>query len=146
MKNNTTVISRFAANNNTMNVIIFIIGSLGYGALELLFRGYTHWTMMLTGGACLLTLYYLERPFHEAPLLLKAAGGTFVITLYEFCVGLIVNLWFGWNVWDYSLLPGNILGQICPLFILLWFVLCLALAAVSKGIGGALAKPDRSKS
>ena len=90
-----------------MNVIIFLIGSLGYGALELLFRGYTHWTMMLTGGACLLTLYYLERPFHETPILIKAAGGALIITLYEFSVGLIVNLWYGWNVWNYSLLPGN---------------------------------------
>ena len=89
-------------------VIIFLIGSLGYGALELLFRGYTHWTMMLTGGACLLTLYYLERPFHETPILIKAAGGALIITLYEFSVGLIVNLWYGWNVWNYSLLPGNL--------------------------------------
>lgn len=129
-----------------MNVIIFLVGSLGYGMLELLFRGYTHWTMMLTGGACLLTLYHLERPFREAPLLLKSAGGALVITIYEFCVGLIVNLWYGWNVWDYSLLPGNILGQICPLFTLLWFVLCLALAFISKGFGEITTKPDRSES
>ena len=26
----------------------------------------------------------------------------------------IVNLAFGWNVWNYSGLPGNLLGQICP--------------------------------
>ncbi len=144
MKNNTTVIYFSAADNKSMNVIIFLIGSLGYGALELLFRGYTHWTMMLTGGACLLTLYYLERPFHETPILIKAAGGALIITLYEFSVGLIVNLWYGWNVWNYSLLPGNILGQICPLFTLLWFLLCLTLAFVSKGLKKVSAKAEHS--
>lgn len=117
-----------------MSILIFAIGSLGYGCLEFIFRGYTHWTMMLTGGSCLLTFYYLEPPFRKAPLLLKAAGGAFIITLYEFCVGLIVNLWYGWNVWDYSLLPGNILGQICPLFTLIWFFLCMGLAFISKGL------------
>lgn len=117
-----------------MSIFIFAVGALGYGALEVLFRGFTHWTMMLTGGACLLTLYYLNRQFHKAPLLLKATGGALIITLYEFAVGLIVNLWYHWNIWDYSAMPGNVLGQICPLFTLLWFFLCLGLLLISKGL------------
>ena len=117
-----------------MSILIFAIGALGYGGLEVLFRGYTHWTMMLTGGACLLTFYYLDQQFNKAPLLLKAAGGALIITIYEFAVGLIVNLWYGWHVWDYSLLPGNILGQVCPLFTAIWFVLCFGLSLISKGL------------
>lgn len=117
-----------------MSILIFLIGALGYGALEILFRGYTHWTMMLTGGACLLTLFLFNQEYKQAPLLLKAAGGAVIITIYEFAVGLIVNLWYGWHVWDYSLLPGNILGQICPLFTMLWFFLSLGLALISKGL------------
>lgn len=117
-----------------MSIFIFTAGALGYGGLEVLFRGYTHWTMMLTGGACLLTLHLLNRQLNQAPLLLKATGGALVMTVYEFAVGLIVNLWYGWHVWDYSLLPGNILGQICPLFTLLWFFLSLGLAIISKGL------------
>lgn len=117
-----------------MSIFIFAIGALGYGALEILFRGYTHWTMMLIGGACLLTLHILNRQMNQAPLLLKAAGGALVITIYEFAVGLIVNLWYGWRIWDYSLLPGNILGQVCPLFTLIWFFLSLGLALISKGL------------
>lgn len=117
-----------------MSIFIFAIGALGYGGLEVLFRGYTHWTMMLTGGACLLTLHILNRQMNQAPLLLKAAGGALVITIYEFAVGLIVNLWYGWHIWDYSLLPGNILGQVCPLFTLIWFFLSLGLALISKGL------------
>lgn len=117
-----------------MSILIFTIGALGYGFLEILFRGYTHWTMMLTGGACLLTLYYLNQQFNKAPVLLKAAAGALIITLYEFAVGLIVNLWFEWNVWDYSLHPGNVLGQICPFFTLIWFFVCIGLALISKGL------------
>ena len=43
--------------------------------------------------------------------------GSFVVTGIEFVSGCIVNLWLGWNVWDYSHLPLNLLGQIClPFF------------------------------
>ncbi len=31
--------------------------------------------------------------------------------------------WLGWDVWDYSDLPGNFLGQICPQFAALWCIL-----------------------
>ena len=41
----------------------------------------------------------------------------------EFITGCIVNLWLGLNVWDYSGLPGNILGQTCPQFALLFLPL-----------------------
>ena len=48
------------------------------------------------------------------------------ITVLEFCTGCIVNLWLGWGVWDYSGMPGNILGQICPQYMLLWLPVSLA--------------------
>ena len=44
-------------------------------------------------------------------------------TAAEFITGCIVNLWLGWDVWDYSDLPGNFLGQICPQFAALWCIL-----------------------
>lgn len=87
---------------------------------------------MLTGGACLLTLHYFNQQFPHASIWLKAAGGAVIITVYEFAVGMVVNLWYGWKVWDYSLLPGNILGQVCPIFTGLWFFLCLGLALLYK--------------
>ena len=31
---------------------IYVFGAIGYGALETLWRGYTHWTMIVTGGFC----------------------------------------------------------------------------------------------
>ena len=47
--------------------------------------------------------------------------GSTIITVLEFITGCIVNLWLGWNVWDYSNLPLNLLGQICLPFSTLWY-------------------------
>ena len=49
-----------------------------------------------------------------------AVAGALIATAAEFVTGCVVNLWLGWGVWDYSALPGNLLGQICPQFTLLW--------------------------
>ena len=59
------------------------------------------------------------------PLIAAATAGALTITAYEFFVGLIVNLRLGWDVWDYSSVPFNILGQICPVYTMIWFLLCL---------------------
>lgn len=114
------------SNSIYAEILIFILGGATYGLLETLFRGYTHWTMVLTGGACVLTLYLLSGWLLSMNLVLSAMAGAVIITIYEFCVGVIVNLRLGWDVWDYSSLPGNILGQICPTFTLAWFMLCFA--------------------
>ena len=71
------------------------------------------------------------------PLVLAALAGAAIITAYEFAVGMIVNVQLGWQVWDYSQIPGNILGQICPMFTGTWFVVCfLFFAAVRIMSGG----------
>ncbi len=110
--------------------LIFLVGAAGYALMEIAFRGYTHWSMVLTGGACLLSLYYINLSVKDMPITLKAIIGAIVITIYELSVGLIVNKWFGMNVWDYSDMHGNYNGLICPLFSLLWFLLCFFLASV----------------
>ncbi len=105
--------------------LVFILGGFAYGLLETVFRGHTHWTMVLTGGACVLTIYYMQGALARLPLIAAATAGALTITAYEFFVGLIVNLRLGWDVWDYSSVPFNILGQICPVYTMIWFLLCL---------------------
>ncbi len=109
-------------------IFIFFIGALGYGLLETLFRGFTHWTMLITGGVVFTVLYYIYSKNENAPLWQKAIVGAFTITMIEFAVGCIVNLWLGWNVWDYSGFAYNVLGQICLAFTALWFFLCIPLS------------------
>ena len=105
-------------------ITVFILGGMAYGLMEVLFRGHTHWSMVITGGACVLTLYLIMDWTMNLPLVVAALAGAGIITFYEFCVGMLVNVSFGWHVWDYSSMPGNILGQICPLFTGLWFAMC----------------------
>ncbi|QHI72742.1 putative ABC transporter permease [Aminipila terrae] len=130
-KLNNHIGSAFSAGEALKAIIVFATGFVGYGIIEILFRGYTHWSMLLTGGACLLTLYYLNLQFINVSIVIKAMVGAIVITIYELAVGIIVNLLFHFNVWDYSDQPLDFLGQICPLFTFLWFLLCLFLLSVS---------------
>lgn len=92
--------------------------------IELLWRGYSHWTMFIVGGLCFTMLGVINEVFtFEMSLIDQMAIGACIITLVEFLSGCIVNLWLGWNVWDYSDMPLNILGQICLPYVGLWFLL-----------------------
>ena len=112
-------------NSIWLEIAVFVLGGCAYGLMEILYRGHTHWTMLVTGGACVLTLFYLREWLLAQPLVLGALAGAGIITIYELSVGMIVNLKLGWQVWDYSAQPGNVLGQICPAFTAIWFVVCL---------------------
>lgn len=76
--------------------IVFVLGGCAYGLLEILFRGYTHWTMVITGGACILTMYHIQGVLMDLPLIAAATAGALIVTAYEFTVGLIVNVKLGW--------------------------------------------------
>ncbi len=101
-----------------------IFGGVIYGALETLFRGYTHPSMLVTGGLCFSGLYAIEK-HSPLPLPAKACLGALLITAAELIAGCVCNLWLGWGVWDYSHMAYNLWGQICLPFSLLWLVLTL---------------------
>ena len=94
----------------------FTLGTLGgliYVFTELLWRGYSHWSMFLLGGICFIALGLINEVIPwEMPLTVQMFIGGAIITALEFVTGCIVNLWLGWDVWDYSELPCNLLGQI----------------------------------
>ena len=115
-----------------MELIVFVLGGAFYGLTEFIYRGWTHWTMVLTGGAVVLTFYLLIPFLFNMNVILAALLGALIITAYEFSMGVIVNLWLHWDVWDYSSRPGNVLGQICPLYTAYWFAICLAFFSLIK--------------
>lgn len=104
--------------------VAFLFGFFLYSMLEIAFRGYTHWTMALTGGIVLMVLYDMEHRL-QVHTLWRALMGALFITAFEFTVGVADNLLMGWQVWDYSELPMNLLGQICLPFSAIWFILCI---------------------
>lgn len=61
----------------------------------------------------------------EMPLIAQAGISALAVIATEFVVGLILNVALGLGIWDYSNMPGNIMGQICPQFALLWFVVSI---------------------
>lgn len=104
---------------------VFLIGCFAYSLIEIVSRGYTHWTMTITGGVILTILFDMFCRLSDAPLWHKYIIGSLIITSVEFTVGVIVNIILGWGVWDYSDMPLNILGQICLPFTGLWFFICI---------------------
>ena len=120
---------------------LFLLGGAGYGALEILWRGHTHWTMVLTGGFVFLGLWLLDRQMHSRPMLLRCAYGMAWVTAAELLVGLCVNVSLHMGVWDYSGAWGNVLGQVCPQYAGLWFLLCAPAMALARQSANLLANP-----
>lgn len=106
---------------------LLLIGGGAYVLLELAWRQRSHWTMFLLGGICFVSIGLINELISwDMPLCQQILIGACIVTNLEFLTGCIVNLWFGWDVWDYSGLPGNVLGQICPQFFVLWMPAVLA--------------------
>lgn len=110
-------------NKNTF--ILFSIGALGYGLLEIIWRGYTHWSMLTAGGICFVFLGKIEKALKKTSIFLKAIIGSCFITSIELIFGIIFNIILHKNIWNYSKLPLNIGGQICILYSILWGFLSL---------------------
>lgn len=104
-------------------IFTFLCGSFLYSLIEIASRGYTHWSMTLTGGICLAYIYYITNET-GTNMLVKCLLGAMFITSAEFTVGCVVNLKMHWNVWDYSEMPANLMGQICIPYSAVWFCLC----------------------
>lgn len=105
----------------------YTLGTLGgtvYVFIELMWRGYSHWSMFLLGGVCFIALGLINEiiPW-QMPLTAQMFIGCVIITALEFITGCIVNLWLGWDVWDYSELPCNLLGQISVVSSVGWYFL-----------------------
>lgn len=106
-------------------LLLFFFGGVVYGLIEVSFRGYTHWSMIITGGSAVLSLYIINEAI-KTSIFIKAFMGTAVITALEFTVGITVNKVFNMGVWDYTDLPVNFMGQISLIFSLCWYVLSIA--------------------
>ena len=113
----------------------YILGKLGlfisvgftYYMLECFFRGYSHWSMFLLAG--FLGIFVIDGVNNvlsfECDYLIQVLIVTTLCTIAEGCCGLIVNVWLGLNVWDYSnMLWGTFFfGQCNTFFVVVWLVL-----------------------
>lgn len=110
---------------NTLNffkyLLIWEVGGLVYYLIEILYRGFSHPSMFILGGACLIFIGLLNEIYtFDMYFELQILIGDAIVLVLEFITGVIVNIILKLNVWDYTNMPFNILGQICPQFAILW--------------------------
>lgn len=115
-----------------LSMLLWFFGGTVYFLIEVVFKtiaGHPErisWTMLVV--TILLTVP-VERcgaqlPW-SCPIWLQALYCAALVTAVELVSGLFLNLWLGLDIWDYTDLPGNFLGQICPQYSAVWWVLCL---------------------
>lgn len=107
------------------HLILFVIGGASYVGIELAFRGYSHWSMFIVGGLCFLMVGAVNEVLDwDTPFWLQCLIADLAVTATEFISGVILNKILNLHVWDYSNMPGNLWGLICPQFFVAWFFLC----------------------
>ncbi len=118
----------------TESILVFLAGAFAYYFAELIYRGYSHITMFFAGGICFFLIYICEKRMASVHILLRVVVYAFMITAVEFVFGVVFNIMLDMKVWDYSDQPFNILGQICPGFVLMWMFLAFPAVFLCKQI------------
>ena len=133
-------------------MLLWSWGGTMYFLLEVLYKTWRgepekiSWTMLVL--AVLLCVPVeragAELPW-ECPLWLQALACAVLVTAVEFAAGLVLNVWLGLGIWDYSRLPFNFLGQVCPQFTAVWWGLCMALIPLFDWMRYAVAGGERPR-
>lgn len=133
----------------TLSVLLWSWGGTVYFLLEVIFKLMTShperisWTMLVVA---IILCIPVERCGAElpwtCPIWLQALLCAVLVTAVELVAGLIINVWMGMDVWDYSSMPGNLWGQICPQFSAVWWVLCLAFIPIFDWVRWAIEGGD----
>lgn len=106
------------------HVVLFVVFGLIYYGIEIWARGYSHPAMIAVGGICGVVVGLINEDFDfDMSLLWQMFVGAFCITVIEFVSGLILNVWLGLDIWDYSSKPFNILGIVCFENSIYWYFL-----------------------
>jgi uncharacterized membrane protein len=101
------------------HIFLFVVGGTIYLGIELIFRGYSHYSMFFLGGLCFVCMGLINEVLSwDSSIWKQAVIGGIITTLLEFITGCIVNLWLGWNVWHYN--RFDILGQVCIPYFFVW--------------------------
>ena len=104
--------------------VLALIGGITSMLIELAWRGYSHISMFILGSLCFLLLGGINEflPW-ELGFVWQMLIGAGIVTILELIFGIVVNVWLELEVWDYSNLPFNFMGQICLPFSFAWTLL-----------------------
>ncbi len=127
-------------------IFMWALGGIIYYAFEIYFRGFSHWTMFVLGGICLMFFTWQGLTVKWAdPLWLQVGRCVVFVTACEFITGIVVNKWLGWNVWDYTDQPMQLFGQICLPFVVIFSGLCAAGILLSGYLAHWLYKEEKPR-
>ena len=104
-------------------ILYITLGGTIYYFIEILYRGYSHYSMFLCGGIIFYCISLFHRKYSSLHLVTKMILCSFIITVIELIFGIIFNLWMKQGIWDYSDQFFHFRGQICLTFSVLWFFL-----------------------
>lgn len=100
---------------------LWVLGGTLYYTFEMIFRGFSHISMFILGGICMMFFAWQGRSERfSKPLWIQVLRCTIFVTACEFITGLIVNKWLKLSVWDYSDQPFHLFGQICLPFAIIF--------------------------
>lgn len=87
--------------------------------------GWANIVMMPIGGLCgvLIGLMNENPKYNGKKMLVQSLYGMAIVVVVEFVTGYILNILLKQNIWDYSGLPFNVMGQVALPFAFLWFLL-----------------------
>lgn len=127
-------------------IILLHTGGSIYWLIEIFYRGYSHYSMYMLGGICFISCGMINEYFTwEMPLWKQMSISAVIITVLEFIVGLVVNIILKMNIWDYSNLPFNVLGQICLPFMVIWFFLSAVAIILDDYLRYAMFKEEKPR-
>ena len=115
---------------------LWTMGGCLYYGFELVFRGFSHWTMFVLGGICFLFIYMQGAVLKWMDsLALQILRCIIFVTAMEFIAGIILNKWLKLGIWSYERMPFHIFGQVCLPFVIIFSGLC-ALGIILSGYIG----------
>lgn len=113
--------------NALKSVVLWLFGGAVYFLVEVAFKTVTghqqsiSWTMLILAAIICIPLDRANEAMSwNTPLWLQAILGGIAITAVELGAGIFLNCWLGLGIWDYSGCWGNLWGQICPKWTLIW--------------------------
>jgi len=115
--------------NALKSVVLWLFGGAVYFLVEVVFKTVTghaqsiNWTMLILAAIICIPLDRAnEMMSWDTPLWRQAITGGLCITAAELGAGIILNCWLELGIWDYSHCWGNLWGQICPKWTLIWCI------------------------
>lgn len=107
--------------------VLFLVGFCVYITIEVCYRGYSSPLMGLTAGIIMLLLDSInEKISWDFDLLAQGVIGSAMVTLSELVIGEMLIYIYGVNtIWDYSKIPFNFDGVICPQFSIIWILISI---------------------